>query len=142
MRQTIYWHVAAASEPASYTWNFTANQNAVGGIVAYSGAATTSPSINGQANGSSNSINAPSVTTVAANSLVVGFFGIAASTTVSPPLGMLEQAEVSTQASAKSKVTTEIADSIQAGAGASGPKTATAPSAAANIGQLVALQPK
>jgi hypothetical protein len=87
MRQTIYWHVAAASEPASYTWNFTANQNAVGGIVAYSGAATTSPIINGQANGSSNSINAPSVTTVAANSLVVGFFGIAASTTVRPAFG-------------------------------------------------------
>jgi len=142
MRQTIYWRVAAASEPASYTWNFTGNQNAVGGIVAYSGAATTGPIISGQANSSSTSITAPTVTTTADNSLVVGFFGIAASTTVSPPSGMLEQAELSTQASAKSKVTTEIADTIQSLAGASGNKIAIASAAAASAGQLVALQPK
>jgi fibronectin type 3 domain-containing protein len=142
MRQTIYWHVAAASEPASYTWNFTANQNAAGAIVAYSGAATTAPIIAGQANGSSTAITAPQVTTIAANSLVVGFFGIAASTTVSPPPGMLEQADVATAAGAKSKVTTEITDSIQAAAGPSEIKTATGSVAAANIGYLVALQPK
>jgi len=143
MRQTIYWHVAAASEPASYLWSFTANQNATGAIVAYSGANATTPTIyGGQANAISTSITAPSVTTVASNSLVVGFFGIAASTTVSPPSGMLEQTEISTQASAKSKVTTEIADSIQAAIGPSQSKIATAGAAAANVGQLVALQPK
>jgi len=55
---------------------------------------------------------------------------------------MLEQAEISTAASAKSKVTTEISDSIQVLAGASGSKTAAASASAVNIGQLVALRPK
>jgi hypothetical protein len=142
MRQTIYWHVAVASEPASYTWSFSSNQNAVGGIVAYSGAATTSPITSGQANTSSMSITTPSVSTSAPNSLVVGFFGIAASTTVSPPSDMLEQTDVATAASARSKVTTEIADSIQTAAGPSGNKVANAVAAATNVGQLVVLQPK
>jgi hypothetical protein len=55
---------------------------------------------------------------------------------------MLEQAEVSTAAAAKTKLTTEIADSIQALAGGSGPKTVAASAPAVNIGQLVALRPK
>jgi hypothetical protein len=61
----VYVHVVrVASEPASYTWNFTAGNNAAGGIAAYSGVNTTKPVdvSGGQGNASSTSITAPSIT--------------------------------------------------------------------------------
>ena len=61
----IYLHiVTAASEPASYTWNFSAGNDAAGGIAAYSGVNTAAPIdvSGGQANASSTSMTAPSIT--------------------------------------------------------------------------------
>src|SRR4029077_20494101 len=61
----IYLHVVTAtSEPASYTWNFSAGNDAAGGIAAYSGVNTVTPIdvTSGQANASSTSMTAPSVT--------------------------------------------------------------------------------
>ena len=58
----IYVHiVTAASEPASYTWNFSAGNDAAGGIAAYSGVNTAAPIdvSGGQANASSTSMTAP-----------------------------------------------------------------------------------
>jgi hypothetical protein len=61
----IYLHVVTAtSEPASYTWNFSAGNDAAGGIAAYSGVNTVTPIdvTSGQANASSTSMTASSVT--------------------------------------------------------------------------------
>jgi len=61
----IYVHVVtAASEPSSYTWNFTAGNDAAGGIAAYTGVNTAAPIDvrGGQGNAASTSITAPSVT--------------------------------------------------------------------------------
>src|SRR6185437_10544753 len=56
--------VTGASEQASYTWTFSAGNDAAGGMVAYSGVNTASPiDVNGgQGNAASTSVTAPSVT--------------------------------------------------------------------------------
>ena len=56
---------------------------------------------------------------------------------VAPPAGMTERVEIASG----SNVKTEISDYTLASAGATGAKTAVAASAAANVGQLVALRP-
>ena len=67
----IYVHVVTATaEPASYTWTFSAGNDAAGGIADYSGVNTAAPiDVNGgQANASSTSVTAPSVTVPAGHS--------------------------------------------------------------------------
>src|SRR4029077_18574815 len=61
----IYVHVVTATaEPASYTWTFSAGNDAAGGIADYSGVNTAAPiDVNGgQGNAASTSVTAPSVT--------------------------------------------------------------------------------
>jgi hypothetical protein len=144
MRQVTFFRVATASEPASYNWGFGAARNASGGIAAYIGVDTGAPFdvAAGQPNTSSTSITAPSVVTRVENTRIVGFFGIATNAAITPPARMAERGEMT---SGRVKVAAEIADVNQAAiAGApagSGSRTATASSAAANVGQLVALRP-
>nr|MBA2645451.1 fibronectin type III domain-containing protein [Pyrinomonadaceae bacterium] len=141
MRQASYFRVAGSSEPASHTWTFSAAQTATGGIAAYSGVDNTNPvdASGGQTNASSTALTAPSIITTIDNALVVGLYGIATNPNITPPAGMIEQAE--RMASGKVKITTEIADGIQFAAGPTGARTATADKAAANVGHLVALRP-
>ena len=61
----VYVHVVTATaEPASYTWSFTSGNDAAGGIADYSGVSTSAPVdvSAGQANASSTSVTAPSIT--------------------------------------------------------------------------------
>jgi len=61
----IYVHVVTGvSEPANYTWKFSAGNDAAGGMAAYTGVNTASPIdvSGGQGNASSTSVTAPSVT--------------------------------------------------------------------------------
>jgi hypothetical protein len=39
----VYWKVATSSEPATYTWTFSANTGTAGGLMAFSGADNTTP---------------------------------------------------------------------------------------------------
>jgi hypothetical protein len=140
--QSVYRKVATGSEPASYTWTFSEPiASAVGGIAAYSGVNTTTPIDvhGGQANASSTSVTAPSVTTTAANAMLVGFFGTANDATFTAASGMTERYDV--DADGTNQIGGEVADQAQAAAGASGTRVATASVAAVNIGQLVALKP-
>jgi hypothetical protein len=140
--QSVYRKVAGGSEPASYSWTFSEPiGSAVGGIAAYSGVATTTPvDVNGgQANASSTSVTAPSVTTTVANTMLVGFFGTANDATFTAASGMTERYDV--DADGTNQFGGEGADQSQAAAGASGTRVATASVAAVNIGQLVALKP-
>ena len=41
--QSAYYHVAGASEPASYTWTLASSHAASGGMLAYSGVSTSNP---------------------------------------------------------------------------------------------------
>jgi hypothetical protein len=73
--------------------------------------------------------------------MVVGFFGMNGHRSVTPPAGMSERFEQQLTSPPGEKVTSEVADVLQAAAGATGAKTATLDSASRAVGQLVALRP-
>lgn len=142
LKQAVYWHLAGGSEPSTYTFSFSVPVSAtVAGIAAYSGVNTTTPIdvSAGQANASSSSITAPSVTTTVANTMIVGIFGLDNDATFTPPSGMTERWDVDVQGTSDGG--SEAADVAKATAGATGTKVATASASAVSIGQLVALRP-
>ena len=143
MKLTSYYRVATSFEPASYTWNFSSAKAAAGTITGYSGVDTTNPIdvANGQFNlNDSTSIVAPSVTTTAADERIVALFSTMVETTIAEPAGMVERGEDTAAAGAEPPVTIATADTVQATAGASGDKTATAAAADRTAGQLIALR--
>ncbi len=89
----VYWKVAGASEPASYTWSFNTSTGSAGGIQSFSGVEITNP-VNVEAGSSTtaatNSFPAPSVTTTVANTMVVTHHAYASSTRWIGPTGMTE----------------------------------------------------
>jgi large repetitive protein len=136
-----YYKVATASEPGSYTWNITSSAapRAAGGILAYYGVDDSAPiDVSGGGTGNSASVVAPSVTTTAANHMVAGLFGSDTGTTFTPPGGSTERYDVRNLNAAGP--TSEGADFVQATAGATGTRTATAGAAANYAAQLVALK--
>src|SRR5919198_350359 len=107
--QAVYWHTAGSTEPATYTWTFSTSQLASGGISAYIGVDSTAP-INAMsgATGTGNTLTAPSVITTVNDALIVGLFGVARSTGISPPTGMTERfQQQAAGGSATTKTTTE-----------------------------------
>ncbi len=143
LRQAVY-HKVVASEPATYTWTFSTNQAAAGGIHAYAGVDNAAP-INAHGGKSDNfgrttAINAPSITTTVNNAMLIGFYGIARNTTIAPPAGMTERYERASTAG-PFFASAEGCDVLQATAGATGIKSATAGVVGPNIGQLIALKP-
>jgi hypothetical protein len=141
MTMATYYRVAELAEPPSYTWGFSLKKAAAAGIVAYSGVDTVTPidASDGSVSTSSTSITTPSITTTVPEARLVGFFGLATNTTVTPPTGMIERGDVASTYG--TDVALEGADEVQSAAGATGPRTATAASTARNIGHLVALRP-
>lgn len=145
IRQSVYFRVASASEPASYAWTFSNSKRAVAGIVSYRGVDSLAPinASSGQANGSSGTITAPSLTTTAYNAMLAGFFGTSNGNgsigTYSG--GLAERFDQATGGGGPNGSTASAADAVQITQGASGSKTAVASVAAVNIGQLVALKP-
>src|SRR5439155_22366620 len=88
------YNVALSTEPASYSWGLgSSNVAASGGILAYANVDTSAPinASGGLVNGSSASVTAPSITTTVANTMLVGFFGSASSSSFTPPTGMTER---------------------------------------------------
>jgi hypothetical protein len=70
-----YYKVATAAEPSSYTWTFGANRRAAGGIMRYSGAATSNPIVASSGNtGNNDDLRASSITAVNDTALVA-FYG-------------------------------------------------------------------
>ena len=92
-------------------------------------------------NPTSTSIGAPGVTTTAQDSVIVGFFGMAGSSLITPPTGTIERAEIS-QNGAPNRIVLEAADEILAPVGDSGARTATGTQAQLSVGQLVAIRPQ
>jgi hypothetical protein len=137
LRQVTYYKVAGASEGASYSWSLGSSRAASGGIVDYSGVNQTVPvDATASAGGESGNAAVPSVTTSAANDLVLAVVSFATATTVTPDPSTTERFDVGSSSN-----TSEVADLAQATAGATAGVTATpAVSSAAWIAQTIALR--
>jgi len=135
----VYYKVAGASEPASYTWTISTNTGAAGGIQTFSGVDTTNPIDveNGQTTASGLLHATPSVVTTVDNAMLVTSHTFSSATTWTPPTGMTEGFDVLGGLQA-----TEGNYVLQATAGATGEKTATA-AADADVGNahILALTP-
>jgi PKD repeat protein len=142
-RKATYYRVATASEPTSYTWAFSSSLAASGGILAFSGVSTSNPidAHSGLASTGTNLITAPSVVTSVPNTMLVGLFAATGSLTITPPSGMTERFDITSNLGTY-KVTSEGANALQATAGATGDRVARADVGLnPNIGQLIALRP-
>lgn len=137
LRQVTYYKVATASEAASYSWSLGTSRAASGGIVDYSGVNQTVPiAATASGSGESGNATAPSVTTSAANDLVLAAGSFAAATTVTADASTTERFDV-----ASGSNTSEVADFTQASAGATTAKTITpAVSTGAWIAQTIAVR--
>jgi hypothetical protein len=137
IRQVTYYRVAGGSEPASYSWELGSKRQASGGIGDYSGVNNTAPiDASSATTGASGNATIPSVTTSAANDVVIGAVGVATATSVTPDASTTERYDV-----ASPSTTTEAADFTQAVAGATTAKTAApAISTSGWISQPVALR--
>ncbi len=137
-RSSLYSKIAA-SEGANWTFSISPSSPTIGEVVVYYNVDTTTPveANNGQTNASSTSVTAPSVTTLTDGAHLV-FFGSAdfATPTFTPPASFTERVD-----SSQTQIALTVADLVQASAGASGSKTATASGAVESIGQLIALRP-
>lgn len=146
---TLYGVVYRGLGSASFgAWSFSGiTEAAIGWAQGYTGVDNTTPmdaTAVGQANASSTTATAPSITTVTANAWLVGFFMEAAGSA-----GVTWSAEFGTHRKNDAFVDSlggndsiDSCDAAQAVAGASGTKSATFSGvAAANIGILAALRP-
>jgi MSHA biogenesis protein MshQ len=139
----VYYKFATAADVSagSFTFSFTASNRSAGAIMAFRGVDTTSPiNVSGsQSNASSASMTAPSITTTVSNTMLVGLYtSIVGGNTATPPGGMTEAFDSATGAGPNG-VAIEGAYVSQAAVGATATQVATAASATANIGVLLAL---
>ena len=123
----VYFKVATASEPSSYTWTLGTSRKATAKIASYVGVSGTpieTSATNGA--GSGTSASTTSVTTTAANSMVVLAVSAdaAASFTITAPAGTSNRATTYTSGTG-TVVGSQLADFVQAVAGATGTKTFT-----------------
>ena len=86
LTQALYYKVAGAGEPSSYTWTLTSAVSATGAILDVKGVDASAPvdSHSGAFTPTQKSFVAPSVTTSAAGDLVVAFFAMTSSRTIRP----------------------------------------------------------
>ena len=124
----VYRKVATSSEASSFTWSFSGNTYAAGGIQSFSGVDTSNPVNveNGQGTSESLSHATPSVTTTVANAMLVTAHSFPSSTSWTPPSGMTEGFDVQYGSSGGPGQSIEANYGLQTVAGATGAKTATA----------------
>jgi len=119
----VYYKVAGASEPASYTWTIPSHTGAAGGIQSFSGGNTTNPIDveDGQTTAYGLSHATPSVVTTVTDTMLVTSHTFSSPTTWTPPAHMTERFDVlgGNQAIEGNYV-------LQAAAGPTGTKTAYA----------------
>ncbi|MDQ0823953.1 hypothetical protein QFZ60_000126 [Arthrobacter sp. B2I5] len=130
-----YYKVATASEPADYAWT-TSSTTSGGGIARYTGTSGPDAAATTGSGAAASSGTIPAVTTTAANAMLVGCMSVnSSSVTLTSPAGMSQAVEAGARRF-------EVADGIQAAAGASGAKTWNFSAAREWAGWLVALRPK
>jgi cellulose synthase/poly-beta-1,6-N-acetylglucosamine synthase-like glycosyltransferase/CheY-like chemotaxis protein len=146
-RVYMYTRVAS-SEPASYTWTFNIKTRATAAIVGYSGVDTANPvdldAFTTQPSWTDTYVT-PNITTTVADAMIVATFSVGTATSglsIVQPTGMAERYDLN---GGNSQIQLqESADAIQASAGATGQKTATASSSGlqgAGVAHIMALRP-
>lgn len=140
IQSVLYYRVAAADEPTSFTWSSSANARIGGGILTYTGASTTAPVdvANGQV-GSNSAARAPSVTATIAQSFLATFFVARQQAFASLPGGMSTRWNLDTSGGAGS-VGVAASDEYRSTEGVTGNRDASAV-AMDWIGQSVILRP-
>ena len=125
----VYGKVATISEPASYTWTFNTSTGSAGGIQSFIGADLTNPfdGDNGASTVSALTHTAPGITTTSANDMIVTTHSFASGATWTPPAGMTEAFDVSSNPVPDALGMSVLGSyAVQAAVGATGNKTATA----------------
>ena len=148
-RQQIFWKAIGVSDPASYTFTTGYSDQVSGAMAVFRGVDVISPIIasGGQQNASSTNITAPSLSsaTVVANPYLVGFFGTEnGNATISGPTPPMTNVGSTKSGAGPNGTASSIAYQALTSIGnppATGTRTATASSAAINVGQSVALRP-
>jgi hypothetical protein len=136
--QAVYTYPVPANAPATFTWTFTGSPNAVG-VINVLANVTGVEAIGTQTNSSSVNIVAPTINTLSANALLLFAGSVAASTTITPPTGMIENPNSDQSTTG---VTTELSFQTPFNpVGATGSRTGVAAITGVNIGTLLAFSP-
>jgi hypothetical protein len=140
MTKALFVRVAGGSEPSGYRFRLSRSQGIAALVVAVRGVDTAQPIVahSGRPTDRRRSVVGKSVSATAPRNLVLGFYGIARQTGVTPPTGMRELAET-TLRTGQYRVTSQISFAILP-SGATGNRIALAGASADNIGQLVVLR--
>lgn len=146
LKMAVYYKVATAAEPVSYTWGFSSSEKASGGIQAYVNVDTAEPIdvASGQTTPSGNDHSTPSVTTTLDGAMLVASFAAANGATWTPQTpGLTERYDAASGGGPQpSRTTSEGTDQLQATGGATGLKTSRTGNAAVGIAHIVALVPR
>jgi len=139
--QAVYWKLATAAEPASYTWNWVNTVRAEGGIAAFSNVDVLDPvdSWGVRASNNTATITLPTLTFESTNVMLVAALVSSTTTTHTTPTGMNEQYDSNTGAGPNG-VTASLATLAQVTTATSGARTASSGQAVDNIAHLLALR--
>jgi MSHA biogenesis protein MshQ len=139
--QELFFRFRAATEPASFTWNFSASDRVVGALLAYRGVDTLAPIVLSSRSAGTSPVRASSVAVSTPYSTLVAFFGVeGGQANLQPPAAMTLRDEVGSSAGPNG-VSLLFSDEVQATAGASGNRDAVTSSNFAHVGQMLVLEP-
>jgi len=141
--QAVYWKLAGAAEPASYTWAWSNSVRAEGGITAFGNVDVLNPvdSWGARVNNNTATITLPTITFNSTNVMLVAALTSSQTTTHTTPTGggMNEQYDSNTGAGPNG-VTASLATLAQVTTATSGARTASSGQAVDNIAHLLALR--
>jgi RHS repeat-associated protein len=128
----VYRKTAATGEPASHTWGVAGGAFLVGGIQSFSGVDTANPidAESGQTTVSGTNHDTPSITTSAANTMLVTSHTFASSQSWTPQAGLSESFDRPSGSASATGQSITGTRAAQAAAGASGTKRSTAATSA------------
>jgi hypothetical protein len=143
VRQDIFYKVASASDPSSFTWTINSGVRLmVGTIASYSGVDRAQPFDDHAADiGGGTALTTPSVTTSSAGAMLLALVAVRSDGSISPPAGMTERAEAGSTVPTDRSIITEWSDDLAGARGATGKRTAVARAGGPYIAALLALRP-
>src|SRR5437867_2813928 len=138
----LYYRLADGTEPGTYTWTLSKEENGAGSIVVYRGVDPTSPinADSGKKKKDSDRITAPSVSTTVDGAQLVGFYAVLKNSYIKPPSEFTERVDKRSEGS-EDRINWEVCDKHQNGSSRTGDKKATATKSGRNVGMMLALAP-
>src|SRR5437773_3518185 len=132
--------IATASEPATYTWTFSASAPLAAWEGSYIGVDTTTPYDTGATAGQSGTTHTTgNFSTTSANELLVVAYSLGALSTFSTPSSLTPEGPVGTNGSPA--VSLAVFDAIQSAVGAVSQKTTTSSASAQGLNSIFAFRP-